>query len=374
MLKKILGAVFLALIVNSSVYPQLAQDSWSFGFGITYPRLMSMSSATTGAWSGIGNYGGYATLQRNFSEHVALRLQGNYSYMETEGGFRGTQSINLVAADFDLLYYFVPCEDLTPYLAAGFGGILFANDNSPQLQLDVTYLEYQFNLGFGAEWRFSDYWSLRAEGIYHTSSTNKLDGYDDPGEDKGLFGGNSDTYITLSAGVQFYFAKGEPSSLCNLYDGMTVGAPFDESPSLDEIEELLKKYYPCPDPCPEVVVKEPVEVEKTSWILVGVNFDFDETRLKPEYYPTLHPTIQFLNNNPEVRVEIQGHTDNIGTESYNQKLSEGRAASVRDYLVSKGIDPSRMTVKGYGESVPLMNNSTAEDRAFNRRIEFKVIN
>ncbi|HSP87140.1 MAG TPA: OmpA family protein [Ignavibacteriaceae bacterium] len=371
-MKIITKVIFLSIILSTQLYPQISKDSWSLGFGVTYPRLMSMSSQSTGAWSGIGNYGGYIMLQRNFSEHVAIRLLGNYSYMETETS-RKIQSINLVATDFDLLYYFVPCEDLTPYLAAGFGGILFANDNSPQLQLDVTYLEYQFNLGFGAEWRFSENWSLRGEGIYHTASNNKLDGYDDPGEDKGLFGGNSDTYVTLNAGLQFYFSKGDPSTLCNLYDGVTVGAPtYDDYPTLDEIEDLIKK-HPCPDPCPEVVVEKPVEVEKTRWILVGVNFDFDSTRLKPEYYPTLFNTIQFLNNNPEVRVEIQGHTDNFGSDSYNQRLSEGRAASVRDYLISKGIDPYRMTIKGYGESVPLMDNSTSEGRAFNRRIEFKVI-
>jgi len=369
--KIITKVIFLSLILSSQLYPQIAKDSWSFGFGVTYPRLISISSQSTGAWSGIGNYGGYAMLQRNFSEHVALRLLGNYSYMETESGSK-TQSINLVAADFDLLYYFVPCEDLTPYLATGFGGILFANDNSPQLQLDVTYLEYEFNLGFGAEWRFSENWSFRAEGIYHTTSTNKLDGYDDPGEDKGLFGGNSDTYVTLNAGLQFYFSKGEQSTICNLYDGVTVGAPYDEYPTLDEIENLIKK-YPCPDPCPEIVVEKPLEVEKIRWIVSGINFEFDDIRIKPEYYPTLYSTIQFLKQKTDLKVEIQGHTDNIGTDSYNQKLSEGRAASVRDYLISKGIDSSRLTIKGFGESVPLVDNGKPEGRDFNRRIEFRVV-
>ncbi len=371
MYKIITRIVFLVLIFSSQLYSQLAKDSWSLGLGISYPRIMSMSSRSTDAWSGIGNYGVYGTLQRNVSEHVGLRVVGRYNYMKTESS-NYTQTINLVATDFDLIYYFVPCEDLTPYLAAGFGGILFANDNSPQLYLDVTYLEYQFNLGLGAEWRFSEDWSLKAEGIYHTTSTNKLDGYDDPGEDKGLFGGNSDTYITLSAGLQFYFSKGEPSAICNLYDGVTVGAPYDEYPTLDEIENLIKK-YPCPDPCPEIVVEKPVEVEKTRWIVSGINFEFDGTRIKPEYYPTLYSTIQFLNQKPDLKVEIQGHTDNVGTDSYNQKLSEGRAASVRDYLISKGINPSRLTIKGFGESVPLVDNGTPEGRAFNRRIEFEVI-
>ena len=359
--------IILFFFLTLNIYPQLAKDSWSLGFGVSYPRLMSISSLQTGAWAGIGNYGGYLTLQRNFSEHVALRLSGNYSYMITESINR-TQAINLAAADFDLLYYFVPCEVLTPYLATGFGGILFANDNSLLTKLDVTYLEYQFNLGIGAEWRFSENWSLRAEGIYHTSSTNKLDGYDNPGEDKGLFGGNSDTYITLSAGVQFYFSKGEPSALCDLYDGITI----NECPSLDEIEELIIKHTP-KEIVKEVVVEKPVEVKKSQWVLVGVNFEFNKARLTPESYPILFYAVQNLNENPDTKVEIQGHTDNIGSEQYNMKLSEERAQTVRDYLVAKGIDPSRLTVKGYGESMPVADNSTPEGRSLNRRIEFKVL-
>lgn len=361
--------IFLALILSSQLYPQIAKDSWSFGFGFSYPKTMSLWN---GAWAGNENFGGYLTLQRNFSEHVALRVVGRFTHMETIYANQNEQSNDMLATDFDLLYYFVPCENLSPFMTAGFGGTLFKNDNSPEPELDIPFYEYQFNLGFGAEWRFSENWSLRAEGIYHTASTNKLDGHDDPGADKGLFGGNSDTYVTLNAGLQFYFSKGEPSTLCNLYDGVTVGAPYDDYPTLDEIEDLIKK-HPCPDPCPEMVVEKPVEIEKTRWILVGVNFDFDSTRLKPEYYPTLYSTIQFLNNNPNLKVEIQGHTDNFGSDSYNQKLSEGRAASVRDYLISKGIDSSRLTIKGFGESVPLMDNGTPEGRAFNRRIEFLVI-
>jgi hypothetical protein len=108
----LLRAASLALLISFSAYSQLAKDSWSLGFGIKYPRLMSISSLSTGHWSGIGNIGGYAALQRNVSEHLALRLQASYNYMETEKG-NSTQSIVLVAADFDMLYYFIPCEVIT---------------------------------------------------------------------------------------------------------------------------------------------------------------------------------------------------------------------------------------------------------------------
>jgi OOP family OmpA-OmpF porin len=364
MKKLLITFTLLAIFLSIEIYPQLAKDSWSIGGGISYPRMMSLWS---GSFSGIKNGGGYLTLQRNFSEHVALRLAGRYAYMETEHS-GGTHTNNLFATDFDLLYYFVPCEDLSPYFAAGFGGILFSNENSPEPYLNVTYYEYQFNLGIGAELRLSDRWSLRGEGIYHTSSTNKLDGQDDPGMDKGLFGGNSDTYITLSAGVQFYFSKGEPSDICDLPTGITTVY----SPTLEEIEELIKKYIP-KEVVKEVVVEKLVEVESTQWVLVGVNFEFNSTTLKPESYTMLYGAVQYLNQNPDIKIEIQGHTDNVGSESYNQQLSEKRAASVKEYLVSKGIGPARLTIKGYGESVPVADNNTPQGRTLNRRIEFKVI-
>ncbi len=81
-----------------------------------------------------------------------------------------------------------------------------------------------------------------------------------------------------------------------------------------------------------------------------------------------------MQDNPTIRVEIQGHTDNIGSDAYNQKLSERRAQSVVTYLVQNfGIDISRLTAKGYGESKPIASNDNAEGRALNRRVQFFII-
>jgi outer membrane protein OmpA-like peptidoglycan-associated protein len=349
--------LILFLIPFSNTFSQLAKDSWSLGFGASYPRMMSLWE---GSWAGRANYGGYLSLKRNFSEHVAMRLVGAYSYMETRiTGGGGTHSVRILATDVEMLYYPVPCETLTPYLLIGFGGILFRNENSPQSLLDVTYYEYQYNLGFGGEWKFSDNWSLTGEGIYHTASTNKLDGHDDPGADKGLFGGNADTYIRLNLGLLYYFSKGEPSAKCDLFPGI-----IEKETIIKEVpREVIK----------EVVVEKPVEVKESRWILVGVNFEFDKATLMPESYPILFNALQVLNNNPDMKVEIGGHTDWIGTDAYNQNLSERRAKTVRDYLAAKGIDPKRLTIKGYGESDPIADNTTPEGRALNRRIEFKII-
>ena len=77
-------------------------------------------------------------------------------------------------------------------------------------------------------------------------------------------------------------------------------------------------------------------------------------------------------NNPALKIDIYGHTDNFGDEEYNYKLSEKRALAVYDYLVDKGIDPSRLSCKGFGSDVPIAGNESEDERGKNRRVEFKI--
>jgi OOP family OmpA-OmpF porin len=104
----------------------------------------------------------------------------------------------------------------------------------------------------------------------------------------------------------------------------------------------------------------------------AANFDFDKATIKPSGRDELDGAVKTLRDNPSVHVVVEGHTDSIGSDAYNQRLSERRAKAVRDYLVRQGIDPSRITVRGYGESHPVASNDTAEGRAQNRRAEVIV--
>jgi OOP family OmpA-OmpF porin len=108
-------------------------------------------------------------------------------------------------------------------------------------------------------------------------------------------------------------------------------------------------------------------------ILRGIHFDFDKYNIKPEWRPVLDEAAQILQKRPNIRVMIEGNTDAIGTLEYNQKLSERRAKAVYDYLLTKGVSASRMQTIGYGKTRPKADNSTAEGRAINRRVEFKVM-
>jgi len=107
--------------------------------------------------------------------------------------------------------------------------------------------------------------------------------------------------------------------------------------------------------------------------LNNIFFDYDRSTLKPESYPELNRTIEFLKNNPKVEIEVAGHTDNMGSDEFNLRLSKARAKTVADYLTSNGVDISRISSKGFGESNPVAFNTTDEGRARNRRVEFKVL-
>ncbi len=108
-------------------------------------------------------------------------------------------------------------------------------------------------------------------------------------------------------------------------------------------------------------------------VLNNIFFDFNKSTLRPDSYAELDRLLKLLTDMPTLKIEISGHTDNIGSASYNKTLSENRAKSVVDWLVSKGIKSDRLTYIGYGFDKPIATNDTEEGRQMNRRTEFKII-
>ncbi len=107
--------------------------------------------------------------------------------------------------------------------------------------------------------------------------------------------------------------------------------------------------------------------------LENVYFDFGKSEIKVESYPELDKIVRLMFDNPGIRIEISAHTDNVGTDDYNMLLSQARAESVLNYIVSNGIPESRLTAKGFGSSKPVADNNTEQGRQKNRRVEFKII-
>ena len=121
----------------------------------------------------------------------------------------------------------------------------------------------------------------------------------------------------------------------------------------------------------QTVQLEPVQVKQ--FVLKNMFFATDKTKILPSSEPALQELYTMLKDNPDIRIRIVGHTDDVGKEDYNQRLSEGRSASVKQEMVSRGIDPDRIETTGHGETDPIVPNDSDEHRQMNRRVEIVIL-
>ncbi len=137
----------------------------------------------------------------------------------------------------------------------------------------------------------------------------------------------------------------------------------------DEIEVDMPETN---QPTKKDIALTPIEIG-TTVRLNKVYFDTDKATLRSESFPELDHVVELMKNNPTLEIEISGHTDDIGSDSYNQKLSQNRANAVKKYVVSKEVSAAKIIAKGYGESQPEVANDSDENRQINRRVQFTVL-
>jgi OmpA-OmpF porin, OOP family len=141
--------------------------------------------------------------------------------------------------------------------------------------------------------------------------------------------------------------------LCSFYGSPPKPAPPPPPPA------PARAPAPAPDNCGRIVLR-------------GVNFAFDSAQVDDASSVVLDAAADQLNECRNVSVMVEGNTDSVGTDAYNQGLSERRAESVRSHLIGRGVSASRLTAVGYGETRPIASNDTEEGRALNRRVELKT--
>ncbi len=141
---------------------------------------------------------------------------------------------------------------------------------------------------------------------------------------------------------------------------------------LDQFDKCPDKFGAPPDGCPKIYTLIEVKKEKIE-IKQQVHFATAKYRVLPDSFPLLNQVVQALNDFSKIRVSIEGHTDNVGGDAMNMRLSQHRAEAVRDYLVAKGISPDRLEAVGYGLTKPIASNKTVKGKAQNRRTEFRII-
>lgn len=145
----------------------------------------------------------------------------------------------------------------------------------------------------------------------------------------------------------------------------------------------LEGFYPINENIDATGLKKYTEIRRDLYLspiekgevirLNNIFFAFAKAILQKESYPELNRVAELMNNNPLLKIQLNGHTDNVGDDASNLSLSKSRAQAVVDYLVNKGIDKSRLVSKGFGETTPIATNDTDDGKAINRRVEFLVL-
>jgi OOP family OmpA-OmpF porin len=230
------------------------------------------------------------------------------------------------------------------------------------------------NFGLNAQYHFGTVGdALRpyvSGGVAHKSMTNVIaDGHS---------GRDQSTFLTAGAGVKYYFtdnlfARAGVEADYKLDNGKwdyapTVGLGVNFGGSGGKVAPApAPAPAPVAEPAPEAPVAEVVRVE------LDVKFDFDKAVVKTNSYGDIKNLADFMKQYPQTTTVVEGHTDSVGPDAYNQKLSERRANAVKQVLTNQyGVESNRVQSVGYGESRPVADNATEAGRAVNRRVEASV--
>ncbi len=247
-----------------------------------------------------------------------------------------------------------PNDEISPFYDSTRGLLFFARNNASDL-FDYT--------------------------IYYTKKLDETwKSWTSPKELSGVNSTGFDAYFMITPSGEAYFTSNRNDSLADIYyckiaeielESQEVDSlPLVETTPIDISEPVLiieTKDGTKTDRDLRTMTKEELTAESTN--IRFVYFDFDKYAISKKYLDVLDDAAELLDKYPELNLRIEGHTDAVGSESYNQVLSEQRAASVKEFMVIQGMDPARVQTLGFGKSRPLGTNYTDEGRAKNRRVE-----
>ena len=302
---------------------------------------------------------------------------------------------------------------MTPYLAAD-GVTLYFSSNRPgglgdndiwmTKRLDKTWTKWSDPVNLGAPINTPDwdaFFTLDAGGeyAYMTSSADGGYGQSDIVRIKLLEKEKPDPVVLVSGNV-YNKKTNEPLSANLVYETLPEGTmagdgisdprdgafkivlPYDKNYT---IRATADKFFAQSENLnlDSLVQAGYLEIHKDLYLvpieigqvvrLNNVFFDFDKWDLRPESFLELNRVVKLLEENPNIVIEMSAHTDSYGSDDYNIRLSDNRARSVMEYILSKGLTPSRISSKGYGETKPVAPNDTPENRQLNRRVEFTIV-
>lgn len=396
------------------------QDGAFIGKGVSMCRLDNNGRWTEPEMLVIRNYDRY---DRGLQSGATMAHDGRklLLYMTTEkGGTENDLFVCFISPDgtwtepkslgkkINLPEY----DEMTPYLASD-GETLYFSSNRPgglgendiymAKRLDNTWQKWSDPVNLGSpinSENWDAFFTLDAGGEF-AYLTNSVDTYGESDIVRvKLLEKEKPNPVVLVSGNVYNIKTKEPLSASLVYetlpDGVVAGngisnstdgsfkivLPYDKNYSIRatadhffsisenlNLDSLVKAGY---KEIHKDLYLAPIEIGQVVR-LNNVFFDFDKWDLRPESFVELNRVIQLLNDNPAIEIEMSAHTDSKGSDEYNFKLSDERARSVREYIISNGISPGRIISQGYGETKPEVPNDTDENRQLNRRVEFKIL-
>lgn len=361
MKKKLLCCALLgAMSMAQSVMAQDYDDRWYIaeGGGIAFAdKDRAVSDEVYGA---VG-----------FGKFVTPRLSVDLEFMQSNADLTANPERNwelLSLAAVGRYHFIQDARSWNPYVAFGLG--MQRHNDGTQTQDPA--------LGFNPSRNGNNMLAILGAGIQKDLGRVSLRGeigmrvdMDDYTDD-GTANTSEDHFTDGYAGISFVIPFGAETVA-------VAAATPAQQPGCEALDDDGDGVNNCNDKCPASEAGQAIGPDgcpvPLTIDLKGVNFDFDKATLRPDAVAILDEAISILQKYPQLRVEVAGHTDSVGTEVYNQGLSQRRASTVYDYLTSHSIDASRLVgPTGFGESKPIDTNSTREGRARNRRTELNVQN
>jgi OmpA-OmpF porin, OOP family len=355
---KYLKVFGLIAAVSAATTPAIAADVWS-DTGAVYIDPMLQYTLLDSKRISKDDFGLQAGLGYNFAPNLALEFDygsGSFKVKGYEGSFGPSEQLR--AASLDVLYKFLPTSIFRPYVLAGAGEL----EDRIGSNLDDNH-SWMAEAGLGAltgigSQSGSTRLQLRTEAKYRREfiQNNALIPRN-PGD------------VVFGVGLQLSFGNPTPPP--------TIVAAPPPPPEPAPVPREVAVKAPPPEPCHAPAgfqVDANCRIIEQTVVVRAIDFEFNSTQLTAPAQHTLDEVAAALLTQPELKVEVQGHTDSIGTDAYNLALSQRRAEAVKAYLISKGLNAAALTAQGYGKAKPIASNNTAEGRAQNRRVAFEVIN
>ncbi|MCB0309021.1 MAG: OmpA family protein [Bdellovibrionales bacterium] len=397
---KLLIALFALAIFPVQAEQNSTKGLWEFGpyIGMFFPDNYGSANLDKSLLVG-GRLGYFITSE--------FSVEGSFhrAFSETSGG----SETNIDASRLNLLWNFLPGKFVRPFLTVGGGwertSFPFGTDN-----------DYGLNGGGGLRFFVNPHFNIRLEGRYNTvdigrAAAGRQHNYEGMLGFSWLFGKATESVSVDEPKDADQDGVSDGDDRC---PNTPAGAVVDATGCVVQVKEEIKPadadldgIEDDTDKCPNTEMGVPVDasgcprdsdgdnvsddkdrcpntkpgteidasgcplVTKSRGVLKGVTFGSGSTALTSNAQRVLDGVAADLKEFPDVKIEIQGHTDNTGSSARNTTLSQERAESVMSYLINKGVDASRMTAKGYGPAVPIADNKTREGRESNRRVEIK---